>query len=519
MKKTLLLLITLCCGFCYGQNYNVSIYQQIADNKGGFNAAIDNADWFGYSVESIGDLNGDGIEDVVVGSLKDDDGGFNRGALYVLFLNRDGEVDSYQKISDTEGGFQGVLDDWDIFGSSISYLGDINNDGFTEIGVGAEYDGDGGYWHGAVWILSLDSNGIVQSYSKISDTEGGFLAPLGDEDVFGTDIASLGDLNGDGFGDIVVSARRDPDGGSDRGAVYILFLNNDLSVNNYQKISQTQGNFQGYLDPGDYFGGAVANIGDIDLDGVVDIAVGAYRDDDGGIDQGAVYVLFLNSDGSVKDYQKISDVYGGLETTFNNGMFFGTSIDLAYDINDNGLTEIIVGAKGYWNEENSEIGAFYILELNNNGTVNNSVRYTKGEQFFDGDVVPESSFGFSVSYNRGLSTNDAIVIGAHTTGDINGFENGSLWILQLGKILSIDDIDGNNEQILVYPNPTNNSFSLHEIDDILMIQIFDSQGKEIISFKDIKSNNFDVSFLPVGVYVILIKSNNEDISSYKLIKN
>jgi|TARA_R100000479_G_scaffold85403_1_gene41505 hypothetical protein len=519
MKKSLIILITLFYNFCFSQNYDVSIYQEIAEDKSGFNAIIDSEDWLGYSVESIGDLNGDGTEDVAVGALKDDDGGFNKGALYILFLNKDGTVNSHQKISDTEGGFEGILDDWDIFGSSISYLGDINNDGFPDIGVGAEYDGDGGYWHGAVWILSLNSNGTVDSYSKISDTEGNFLAPLGDEDVFGTDISLLGDLDGDGFDDIAVSARRDPDGGSDRGAVYILFLNKNLTVKNYQKISQSQGDFQGQLDAGDYFGGAVANIGDIDLDGVVDIAVGAYRDDDGGSNRGALYILFLNPDGSVKDYQKISSLLGGFETPFNEEMFFGASIDLAGDINENGLTEIIVGAKGYRNEEGLETGAFYILDLNSNGTVNSFVRYTEGEQLFDGDIIPESSFGFSVSYNKGLSTDDAIVSGSYTTDYIGGNENGSLWVLQLGEILSIDNMDDNNVEVVVFPNPTKKSFKLNDIDGINLIQIFDNQGKEIISYKDITSNNFDVSYLPVGTYLILIKNDNRNTFSYKLIKN
>src|SRR5690606_38585013 len=308
MNKPILLVALIIVCTVNAQIYDVVTYEKIGFEIGGFDTSLDQEDWFGYSVEGIGDLNGDGINDVAVSAIKDDDGGFNHGAVYILFLNDDGSVGTYQKISDTEGGFEGHLDEWDIFGTSISYLGDMNNDGFVELGVGAEYDGDGGYWHGAAWILSLRPDGIVNSYVKISDTEGGFSAPLDDEDVFGTDIESIGDLDGDGIPDIAVSARRDPDGGSDRGAVYILFLNADFTVKNYQKISDTQGGLNGVLEEGDYFGGSVANIGDINGDGVIDLAAGAYRDDDGGSNRGAVYILFMNTDGTVNNLQKISDI-------------------------------------------------------------------------------------------------------------------------------------------------------------------------------------------------------------------
>ena len=67
----------------------------------------------------------------------------------------------------------------------------------------------------------------------------------------------------------------------------------------YQKISDTQGGFAGSLDDGDYFGSSMASIGDLNGDSVADLAVGAYADDDGGSDRGAVYVLFMNTDGTV----------------------------------------------------------------------------------------------------------------------------------------------------------------------------------------------------------------------------
>ncbi len=499
------------------QYYDVTIYEKIANNLGGLDVTFDNEDWFGYSVEGIGDLDGDGVNDVAVGSLKDDDGGNNKGAVYILFLNEDGSVNYHQKISETEGGFEGDLDNWDIFGTSISYLGDLNNDGIIEIGVGAEYDGDGGYWHGAVWILSLNNDGTVNSHVKISDTEGGFEGILGDSDVFGTDIELLGDLNDDGYNDIAVSARRDPDGGSDRGAVYILFLNSDLTVNSFQKISDTQGGFEGDLDGQDYFGGSIANIGDLNGDGVIDLAVGAYRDDDGGENKGAVYILFLNSDGTVNDYQKISELYGGFEGNLNENSRFGQSIDLAPDINEDGFKEIIVGAIGLNANDENNIGAFFILNLNPNGTVNSSVKFTEGYQYFDGDLNSGDAFGFSVSYLGFLTDKQTIGVGA-CFDDVDGYEKGSVWTLQLGDILSIESLESRNNNF-IYPNPSRNAFSLNDIKDIKSIQVVDMNGKQIVLFKDIEKNFFNVSYLPTGEYIIFVNNIKGDTFSYKLIKN
>ncbi len=206
-----------------------------------------------------------------------------------------GTVLDYQKISDTAGNFLGILNDSDLFGSSVSGIGDLDNDGVEDIAVGAWGDDDGGTYRGAVWILFLNTNGTVKHYQKISDTEGGFSGTLDDLDYFGYSVSGIGDLDNDGVEDLAVGAAGDDDGGSNRGAVWILFLNPNGTVKNYQKISDTEGNFGGTLDDSDFFGSSVSGIGDLDNDGFEDIAVGAYYDDDGGSTRGAVWILSINS--------------------------------------------------------------------------------------------------------------------------------------------------------------------------------------------------------------------------------
>jgi len=137
---------------------------------------------------------------------------------------------------------------------------------------------------------AASSDGTVISFQKISEIEGNFLHLLDDDDKFGHSIENLGDLDGDGTDDLAVGADSTDES---RGAIYILFMNNDGTVKSYQKISDTEGGFSGNLDAHDHFGHAVVNLGDLDGDGVVDLAIGAYRDDDGGTDRGAAWILFF----------------------------------------------------------------------------------------------------------------------------------------------------------------------------------------------------------------------------------
>ena len=189
-------------------------------------------------------------------------------------LAQPGWVLSHQKISDTQGGFTGILDDVDRFGSSVASLGDLDGDRVGDLAVGVPLDDDGGNGRGAVWVLFLNTDGTVKRHQKISDTEGGFTGILDDANLFGTSAASLGDLDGDGVGDLAVGAAGDDDGGDARGAVWVLFLNRDGPVQSHQKISDTQGGFTGILDDNDGFGRSVASLRDLDGD------VGEPRRDD-----------------------------------------------------------------------------------------------------------------------------------------------------------------------------------------------------------------------------------------------
>ncbi|MCF7957212.1 MAG: hypothetical protein K9M57_02055, partial [Phycisphaerae bacterium] len=293
----------------------------------------------------------------------DNDGGPGREAVWILFLNTDGTVKGYQKISDTQGSFYGSLVDWEVFGYDIASLGDLDGDGVTEIAVGAVGNNDGGPKRGGLWILHLRANGQVKSYQRINDLYGNFQGELEDDVWFGSSVESLGDLDGDGIVDIAVGSCLDNDGGLYRsGAVWILFLNVNGTVKSHQKISASQGGFSGILDERDEFGISIACMGDMDNDGIVDISVGAKADDDGGVDRGAVWLLFLNSDGTVKAFKKISNTQGGFDGVLDDSDRFGHACEYVR-IQGNGKKAGLVVSSIRDDDGGDDRGAVWVMQL------------------------------------------------------------------------------------------------------------------------------------------------------------
>src|SRR5262249_31948768 len=128
------------------------------------------------------------------------------------------------------------------FGRSLAYLGTVN--GHRLLAIGAPEASGTNASSGVVWILELDSAGAVVpgSARRISNAENGFPSGLlHDGDQFGYALANAGDWDGDGVPELIVGARWDDDGGTNRGAIYILYLNSNWTVRQAVKISNTAG--------------------------------------------------------------------------------------------------------------------------------------------------------------------------------------------------------------------------------------------------------------------------------------
>ncbi len=412
-------------------------HQKVSQTEGGFTGPLHAADLFGIGAAALGDLDGDGLTELAVGAYFDDDGGPDRGAVWILFLSADGTVRAQQKISSLQGGFSGALDDGDLFGWSVEGLGDLDGDGTRDLAVGAWLDDDAGPEQdmGAVWILFLQPDGTVRDHQKISPVAGGFNGALDFGDRFGTSLASLGDLDGDGAGDLAVGSLYDDDGGLNAGSMWILFLHPDGTVKHEQKISNLEGGFGGTLASQCRFGYSAEPLGDLDLDGLPDLAVGAILDPDGGLDRGAVWLLRLLPDGTVKDESKISSTEGGFSGPLDDHDSFGRSIANLGDLDGDGLTDLAVGAIGDDDGAGGvgeDRGAVYVLFLDAQGGVKAEQKISDAAGDFHGVLDDIDGFGQAVTALGDLDLDGVVDLVATAVLDDDGGEDlGAAWLLFL----------------------------------------------------------------------------------------
>ena len=382
---------------------------------------LSNEDGFGSSIANIGDLNGDGTSDIAVGAIGDDAGGTDRGAIHVLFMNHNGTVSHTIEINDTTANGPD-LNNVDQFGTSIASMGDLNNDGIFDIAAS-------GALGGTVHIMVMNHNGTVSRTIEINDnTANG--PDLNNTDYFGSSIANIGDLNGDGISDIAVGAIGDNAGGTDRGAMHIMFMNGNGTVSRTIEINDNTANGPD-LNNTDYFGSSIANIGDLNGDGISDIAVGAIGDNAGGTDRGAMHIMFMNGNGTVSRTIEINDNTAN-GPDLNNVDQFGTSIASMGDLNGDGVLDIAVGAIGD-DAGGTDRGAMHIMFMNGNGTVSRTIEIN--DNTANGpDLNNVDQFGTSIASMGDLNGDGVLDIAVGAIGDdAGGTDRGAIHMMFMNR--------------------------------------------------------------------------------------
>ena len=318
--------------------------------------------WFGLSVSEAGDVDGDGKADMIVGSRLDDTNGDTRGSARVL-SGSDGSV-LYN--------FDGV-NAGDRFGESVSGAGDVNGDGMADMIVGADLEDSNGDSSGRARVLSGSDGSVLYNFDGDSAN-----------DSFGNSVSGAGDVNGDGFADLIVGAVGDDNISRNGGSARVL-SGSDGSVLH---------TFDGDR-PNDQFGFSVSGAGDVDGDGKADLIVGARFSDFNGTNSGLARVL-SGSDGSIL-YVLEGD---------NPNDLFGSTVSGAGDVNGDGKADLIVGA----------------LQDDNNGIGSGNARVISGSDgsilySFDGDM-PNDNFGVSVSGAGDVNGDgiDDFIVGAENGG-------------------------------------------------------------------------------------------------------
>ncbi len=336
--------------------------QKISELRGGLVADLKKDDGFGRALAGIGDLDADGIPDLAVGANEDDTGAYNAGSVYVLFLTRQGTVRAQHKITALSGD---VLDYAPVyesnFGAAIAAMGDIDGDGIQDMAVGSRY-GD------SVQTCFMQRDGTVRGSKNITYGTNGFTDTVTSvSDFFGMSCANMGDFDGDGIDDLLVGAfGRRINFQNYVGGQYLFLLRSDGSVKRWFYYATENMNTRTQTLGVNYnLGTACAGLGDVDGDGVLDLATGAQRegalsglDREESTNQGAVYVLLLNSNGTIKTCQRIGDRAGGLDVRLDDGTRWGESLCALGDFDGNGLTDVAVGSRFV-----QGTGAVYMCEL------------------------------------------------------------------------------------------------------------------------------------------------------------
>ena len=284
----------------------------------------------------------------------------DRGTVYILFMNTDGSVKSTVEIDNTATNGP-TLNVQDRFGWSVANIGDLDGDGVNDLASGAPLDRARD--QGAVHIMFMNTDGSIKS-SVESNSGTSNHCTSNTYDYLGTSIAGIGDLDGDGVNDMAVGAWGDDGQGSNRGAVRIMFMDTNASVKSCVEINDSTANGPD-LAGNDYFGIAVANIGDLDGDGVNDLAAGAtgVNAEPAGANRGAVHIMFMNTDGSIKSTVEINTETTNGPTLANTDKF-GYGVTEIGDLDGNCVNDLAVGAPQDDMDENGVADG-----ANNRGTV------------------------------------------------------------------------------------------------------------------------------------------------------
>jgi hypothetical protein len=228
----------------------------------------------------------------------------------------------------------------------------------------------------------------ITSVNKISNTSGNLGNILPGSSWFCDRVSNIGDLNKDGVPDIATALSWDNDGGTKHGGFYILFMNSDGTLKGRQKISQDSGNLNLTFSDNYGFGKAITGLGDLDGDGVIDLAVSAIGP---GNAIGAVYILFMNKNGTVKSTNTLDSKNSMLSSYLTGNNFFGIDLSGIGDVNGDGIPDLAVGAA----LENSSTGSLYILNLKADGSLKGVSRITAGN--VSSTIKSGDSFGSSVA--------------------------------------------------------------------------------------------------------------------------
>ena len=407
-------------------------------------AGIDANDLSGFSVSSAGDVNGDGYDDLIIGARGADPGGNSEaGETYVVYGGAHapgtGGVLALWALDGTNGFTLTGIDTDDLSGFSASSAGDVNGDGYDDLIIGANRaDPSGNSGAGETYLVygGVRAPGIsgVLDLSALDGTNGFTLTGIDANDLSGFSVSSAGDVNGDGYDDLIIGAfRADPGGNSNAGETYLVYggarAPGAAGVLDLSALDGANGFTLTGLDVFDYSGFSVSSAGDVNGDGYDDLIIGAYRaDPDGDSNAGETYLVFGGArapgTGGVLDLSALDGTNGFTLIGIDANDLSGFSVSSARDVNGDGYDDLIIGANRADPNGERDAGETYVVYGGATGTESTvpiTAQGTVAADNFTGNAGGDSFTGIATDdVVRGGAGDDSISITSLDFADIDG---------------------------------------------------------------------------------------------------
>jgi uncharacterized protein with PIN domain len=426
---------------------------------------IDTYDSSGDSVSSAGDVNGDGFDDIIIGAVRPDPNSQNFTVSSYVVFGKAGGLDASLNLSELDGTNGFVVNGIDAGGYadvSVSNAGDVNSDGFDDIIIGANNANPNGQNFAGASYVVFGKVGKFDASLNVSDLNGtnGFVVNgINAGGYSGVSVSSAGDVNGDGFDDLIIGAKdAAPNGQDGAGASYVVFGKIgafDASLNP-SDLNGTNGFVVNGINEFDRLGESVSFAGDVNGDGFDDLIIGAYGANPNSQESvGASYLVFGKASGfdASLNLSDLNGTNGFVINGINEGDGAGRSVSSAGDVNSDGFDDILISARNAspFNGEDFAGESYLVFGKASNFDASLNLSDLNGTNGFVINGINERDFSGSVSSAGDVNSDgfDDIIIGT-AVADPNGQESAGESYLVFGKASGFDaslnlfDLNGTN---------------------------------------------------------------------------